>query len=227
MAKPSKSRAKYNGRETNRSLSDQAYEGLEEMIVTLHLEPGAVLSEAELSEQLGIGRTPIREALQRLAREGLVLILPRKGILVSEINPGKQLLLLEVRRELERLLARSGAHRATDEERERFTEIADGMERAERENDDLGFMRLDDALNNLIATAAHNEYANRAIGLTHGLSRRFWYVHYREAADLPVAARLHAKLARAIAGGDTAAAATASDELVDYVEAFTRETVLT
>ena len=165
------------------------------MIVTLHLEPGAVLSEAELSEQLGIGRTPIREALQRLAREGLVLILPRKGILVSEINPGKQLLLLEVRRELERLLARSGAHRATDEERERFTEIADGMERAERENDDLGFMRLDDALNNLIATAAHNEYANRAIGLTHGLSRRFWYVHYREAADLPVAARLHAKLA--------------------------------
>ncbi|MEC7647078.1 MAG: GntR family transcriptional regulator [Pseudomonadota bacterium] len=208
-------------------MSDQAYEGLEEMIVTLHLEPGAVLSEAELSEQLGIGRTPIREALQRLAREGLVLILPRKGILVSEINPGKQLLLLEVRRELERLLARSGAHRATDEERERFTEIADGMERAERENDDLGFMRLDDALNNLIATAAHNEYANRAIGLTHGLSRRFWYVHYKEAADLPVAARLHAKLARAIAGGDSAAAATASDELVDYVEAFTRETVLT
>ncbi|MED5358647.1 MAG: GntR family transcriptional regulator [Pseudomonadota bacterium] len=208
-------------------MSDQAYEGLEEMIVTLHLEPGAVLSEAELSEQLGIGRTPIREALQRLAREGLVLILPRKGILVSEINPGKQLLLLEVRRELERLLARSGAQRATDEERERFTEIADGMERAERENDDLGFMRLDDTFNKLIATAAHNEYANRAIGLTHGLSRRFWYVHYKEAADLPVAARLHAKLARAIAGGDSAAAATASDELVDYVEAFTRETVLT
>ena len=208
-------------------MSDQAYEGLEEMIVTLRLEPGAVLSETELSEQLGIGRTPIREALQRLAREGLVLILPRKGILVSEINPGKQLLLLEVRRELERLLARSGAQRATDEERERFTEIADGMERAERENDDLGFMRLDDALNKLIATAAHNEYANRAIDLTHGLSRRFWYVHYKEAADLPVAARLHAKLARAIAGGDSAAAATASDELVDYVEAFTRETVLT
>ncbi|MBG06632.1 MAG: GntR family transcriptional regulator [Rhodospirillaceae bacterium] len=227
MAKPPKSRATHNGRETNRSLSDQAYEGLEEMIVTLRLEPGAVLSETELSEQLGIGRTPIREALQRLAREGLVLILPRKGILVSEINPGKQLLLLEVRRELERLLARSGAQRATDEERERFTEIADGMERAERENDDLGFMRLDDALNKLIATAAHNEYANRAIGLTHGLSRRFWYVHYKEAADLPVAARLHAKLARAIAGGDSAAAATASDELVDYVEAFTRETVLT
>ena len=140
------------------------------MIVTLHLN----LAPSYLKPNcrtLGIGRTPIREAL-RLAREGLVLILPRKGILVSEINPGKQLLLLEVRRELERLLARSGAQRATDEERERFTEIADGMERSERENDDLGFMRLDDALNKLIATAAHNEYANRTIGLPR-LSRRF------------------------------------------------------
>ena len=78
---------------------------LEEQIVTLKLEPGALLSEQALSAELGIGRTPIREALQRLAREGLVLILPRKGILVSETDPRKQLLVLEVRRELERLLA--------------------------------------------------------------------------------------------------------------------------
>ena len=91
------------------SLTDRAYRELEEMIVTLQLEPNAVLSETALSQDLGIGRTPIREALQRLAREGLVMILPRKGILVSEINPRKQLLLLAVRREIERLLARASA----------------------------------------------------------------------------------------------------------------------
>ena len=61
----------------------------------MQLEPGAVLSELELGERLEIGRTPVREALHRLAREGLVLILPRKGILVTEINPAKQLLALE------------------------------------------------------------------------------------------------------------------------------------
>ena len=60
-----------------------------------------------LSAALKIGRTPIREALQRLAREGLVTILPRKGILVSDINPRSQLLVLEVRREIERLLSRA------------------------------------------------------------------------------------------------------------------------
>ena len=208
-----------------RTLTDRAYETLEELIVTLRLAPGEVISETALSDRLDIGRTPVREALQRLAREGLVKILPRKGILVTEINPRSQLLLLEVRRELERLLARTGAVRATRDERVKFREIAEGMRRAERENDELGFMRLDDALNKLTATAAHNEYANRAIGLTHGLSRRFWYMHYKQAADLSLAARLHADLADAIAAADPEAAATACDRLIDYVETFTRTTV--
>ena len=89
--------------DTRRSLTDQAYRRLEEMIATLKLKPGAVLSETQLVDALKIGRTPIREALQRLTAEGMVEILPRKGILVSEINPQKQLLLLEVRREVDRL----------------------------------------------------------------------------------------------------------------------------
>ena len=96
------------------TLTEQAYRQLEEEIVTLRLEPGEFLSEYALATSLGIGRTPIREALQRLAREGLVTILPRKGILVSETDPRKQLLVLEVRRELERLLSRLGAQRASE-----------------------------------------------------------------------------------------------------------------
>ncbi|SVB11073.1 uncharacterized protein METZ01_LOCUS163927 [marine metagenome] len=209
------------------SLTDRAYRELEEMIVTLQLEPNAVLSETALSQDLGIGRTPIREALQRLAREGLVMILPRKGILVSEINPRKQLLLLAVRREIERLLARASATRLTDKERQQFIEIADGMEQAARDNDDISFMRFDKALNSLVTVAARNEYAERAIGLMHGLSRRFWYVHYKEAADMPLCARLHAELARRISDGDPEGAALACDELIDYVERFTRATVET
>ena len=69
------------------TLTDQAYNRLEEMIVTLELAPGAVLSEQALSADLGIGRTPIREALQRLALEGLVLVLPRKAIIVTDTDP--------------------------------------------------------------------------------------------------------------------------------------------
>jgi DNA-binding GntR family transcriptional regulator len=207
------------------SLTDKAYRELEERIVTLHLQPGQVLSETALSKQLRIGRTPIREALQRLAREGLVIILPRKGILVTEINPGKQFQVLEVRRELDRLMARLAAVRRTEAERDAFLEIADGMEQAARDNDDIGFMRFDNTYNILMAAAAHNEYVTRAIGLMNALSRRFWYVHYKETADLPHCARLHAAVARCIVDGDTEGAEVASDRLIDYVETFTRATI--
>lgn len=207
------------------TLTDRAYRAIEEQIVTLKLAPGAVISEALLSKRLKIGRTPIREAIQRLARERLMVIMPRRGILVSEVNIQTQLRLLEVRRELERLIARGAARRATEAERTRFAAIAAGMEKAGRGNDETVFMRLDREFNLLGLQAARNEFATGAMVLMQGLSRRFWYIHYKEAADLPLAARLHADIARAIAGADKERAAKASDGLMDYIEAFTRATL--
>lgn len=207
------------------TLTERAYRELEEQIVTLRLRPGEFLSEYALSESLGIGRTPIREALQRLAQEGLVMVRPRKGILVTDTDPRKQLLVLETRRELERLLCRLSAQRSTPDQRAQFQDIAKGMDKAGKANDDLVFMRLDRALNVLIADAAHNDYASRAMRFLHGHSRRFWYMHYKQAADMPLCARLHASQARAIADGDVKQAAAASDRLIDYTETFTRATV--
>ena len=207
------------------SLTDLAYAQLEELIVTLKLAPGRVVSEAELSELTGIGRTPIREALQRLAREKLVSILPRRGIVVTEINVGSQLRLLEVRRELERLIARLAARRATEEERRRFRELARDFEKSARANDDTTFMRTDREYNSLCSEAAHNDFAAGAMTLMHSLSRRFWYIHYKKAADMPLTAKLHADIARSIADGDEERAAKASDRLLDEIEKFTRETV--
>jgi DNA-binding GntR family transcriptional regulator len=207
------------------TLTDRAYQQLEEMIVTLQLPPGTALSEQLLSQRLGIGRTPIREALQRLSREGLVSVFPRRGVLVSEINVGKQLQLLEVRREIERLLARLAAERATNDEREEFHEIAAGILKAARDSDEIEFGRLDQRLNLLEWKAARNEYATKTIVLMNGLSRRFWFQHFREAGDLPVAAKVHADLASAIAKANPQAAERASDRLIDYIESFARKTV--
>ena len=194
------------------------------MIVTLKLAPGAAVSEQELAASLGIGRTPIREALQRLARESLVSILPRRGILVSEVNVKHQLRLLEVRRELERLIARSAARRATEPERARFRELATQFEKSAKVNDDVTFMRTDREFNTLCSAASHNEFAAGAMSLMHSLSRRFWYIHYKQAADMPLTAKLHADIARAIAAGDGEKAAKASDKLIDVIEKFTRDT---
>jgi len=206
------------------SLTDRAYADLEELIVTLRLAPGTVVSEAELSAQLGIGRTPIREALQRLARERLVVIMPRRGIVVSEINLKSQLRLLEVRRELDRLIARSAARRATDDERKRMHEIVAMFESSARANDDVAFLRADRVFNDLCGQAAHNEFAVGAMGLMHSLSRRFWYLHYKQAADLPLTAKLHADVGRAIANGNVERAGKAADKLLDAIERFTRDT---
>jgi DNA-binding GntR family transcriptional regulator len=197
------------------------------MIVRLELPPGSAVSEAMLSERLDIGRTPIREALQRLARERLVQILPRRGVIVSDINVKSQLRLLEVRREIERLVARSAARRATADERARFAELARRFEQAARGGDDVAFLRIDREFNELCLRAARNEFAETAMTAMAALSRRFWYLHYKQAADMPVTAKLHANIARAVARAAPAAAAAASDALLENIEAFTRSTVTT
>jgi DNA-binding GntR family transcriptional regulator len=225
LAPPRKTRQLSTLRQGDVTLTDKAYAQIEEQIVTLQLPPGTVLSELVLADRLGIGRTPIREALHRLSRDGLVNILPRRGVLVSEIDLRSQLRLLEVRRELERLMARGAAERATEEERAQFAEIAKGMQRASDKQDDISFMRLDQQMNSLISLSARNEFASRSMGLMHGLSRRFWYQHYKEAADLPLCARLHAAVAGAIAGRDPGRAAAASDRLIEYIESFARSTL--
>ncbi len=207
-------------------LTDLAYEQLEEAIITLRIPPGSVISELSLSEMFNIGRTPIREAIQRLAREHLLLVLPQRGLMVPEIDLKKQLKLLETRREVERLICKSAARRATPAEREIFARLHDEFMDASSTNDDVTFMRLDREFNELTLIAARNEFAEGAMRLMHGLSRRFWYFHYKQAADLPEMARLHATVAGAIAKGDVAAAGERLDRLLDNIETFVKATLM-
>lgn len=206
-------------------LTDLAYEQLEEAIITLRIPPGSVISELTLSEMLNIGRTPIREAIQRLAREHLLLVLPQRGLLVPEIDLKKQLKLLETRREVERLICRSAARRATPEERAIFARLHDEFMLASKTDDDVTFMRSDREFNEVTLLSARNEFAEGAMRLMHGLSRRFWYFHYKQAADLPEMARLHANVAGAIAKGDVEGAGKALDSLLDNIESFAKATL--
>lgn len=208
------------------SLTEQAYEMIEEAIVTLRIPPGAAVSEQALSDMTGIGRTPVREAIQRLAREHLVQVLPQRGLLVSPIDVAKQLRLLDTRREIERHICRSAARRATDGQRARFAELAAEFMAASANNDDVAFIRADREFNELCLAAARNEFAEGAMRMLHGLSRRFWYLHYKQAADMPEMARLHADVAIAISKADMNAAGQALDRLIDNLEGFTRSTVL-
>src|ERR1700743_1330981 len=97
---PPRKNARESGPRPDR-LTDIAHSKLEELIVTLELSPGSLWSEAMLSDRIGIGRTPVREAVQRLAWEKLVTIIRRHGIQISDIDPHEQMLGVGLRRELE------------------------------------------------------------------------------------------------------------------------------
>lgn len=197
---------------------------MEELIVKLELPPGSVWSESQLSQKLGIGRTPVREALQRLQADYLVKIIPRFGAQITDINVTQQQLLLEVRRVLERLIAENAARRATPDERTELLRMADKLE-AMVDGDVLRFLRYHYDIKKFIAACARNPFAASSIAPSHAMSRRFYFLHYRKAHDLPVAARHHATVIRAIVSGDAAMAGAAADGLMDYVEELTRATV--
>ena len=207
-------------------LSEQARARLEEMIVSLELPPGSIWSEAELSAKLGIGRTPVREALQRLEGDHLVRILRRHGAQITEINVVEQLLLLELRRELDRTIAIHAARRSTAQERAQLLEMGERLEALTAEGDDiLPYLRDHYELKNFLAECARNPFVARAVMPCYAMSRRFYYLHHRQARDLAVATQHHTAVIRAVAIGDEKKAAAASDKLMDYVEEFTRATV--
>jgi len=126
---------------------------------------------------------------------------------------------------LYRAAAQAGVNVVLVDVKREFADGAEAMLAAAAKADDIAFMRLDQRFNILIATAARNEFARRSMGLMNALSRRFWYQHYQQVADLPLAAKLHAAVAEAVSQRKVQAAASASDRLIDYIEDFARKTL--
>lgn len=214
-------RAKAPAKSELSSLTERAYAQLEQMIATLELRPGAFVSEAELCDRLGIGRTPVREAMQRLAREHLLQIMPRRGCVVADCQFGDELNVIEVRRPLELMVARGAAARATLEQRRQFAEMADSMVAALEGNDFDAFARLDAEFNQLCLAACRNAIAASMMRLISTQNRRFWFMHHGR--TLPRAGvESHVEIARAIASGDADQAAKATERLLVYVEELAR-----
>ncbi|HZH07676.1 MAG TPA: GntR family transcriptional regulator [Lautropia sp.] len=206
-------------------LAVQALERLEEMIVTLQLSPGSLWSEGALAGLTGFGRTPVREALKRLESRHLVRIVQRHGVQITEINVEQQLLLLETRRELERLVASRAARRRNPAEAKQFDACARSLRDAGSRGDVLAFFRAHVEAEALALHAARNPFLQTAIAPCHAMSRRFYYLHHRTAKDLKLACDHHADVMEGIAHGDEREAARAADAVLDYVEGFTRATL--
>ena len=208
------------------TLVDQAMRALERRFVTLELAPGSVWSESSLSELLEIGRTPVREAIARMALDGLVAVLPRAGIVISHISVENQLAVLETRRVLEALVSARAARRGTDEERTELRTMADAIERAGDASDVRGYIHWHFEIKRFVATCARNPFAARALRPLHTLSQRFYFSYHKEFDNLPTVGRAHADLTRAIADADEARTADRSDLVSTIAEDFTRDLLL-
>ncbi|MEP9372780.1 GntR family transcriptional regulator [Mesorhizobium sp. KR1-2] len=194
-------------------VSLKAYHALEEMIVTLELAPGSITTERMLVEILGLGRTPVREAIQRLAWEGLISVRPRAGLEIAPLHAADWLRVLDARRGVEIILARSAARFATAEISSRLQATAVAIHQAVLGNDVISYLEADKSLDEAIALAADNQFAARLVAPLQTHSRRFWF-RFRSRTGLAEAAGNHVALIRAILDRDEEAAATEADRLM-------------
>ena len=207
------------------TLAEKIYYAIEEKIVKLEYKPGSFLTENFLEKNLKCGRTPIREAIQKLAREGLIKVIPRKGLLITHIDINDQLNLIQVRRELEKLMAKLSAKNASKAQKDKFMKISKLMKRC-KNNDNDKFIKLDKEMNDLLAISCDNEFLRRSMRLVSGLSRRFWfYRNLKNLNDLTVIAELHSAVCDSICRGDQLNAEKKTEKLMNYIESFTKECV--
>jgi DNA-binding GntR family transcriptional regulator len=197
------------------SLAEQAYEVLEDKLVTLALPPGMRVSEGQLIEMTGFGRTPVREAIQRLAQQELLLVLPRKGLVVTPVNRASMVHILEVRKPIERVIVYRAALNAMDGQRSEIAAIARKLTISHDSFED--FIKLDRELGDLLDQCAGNPYASAANAPLRSHCRRFWYRH-RHQMQLSDSISAHSKMARLIARREYNGAQKGSDGVITVME---------
>lgn len=196
--------------------TQRAYELIRRKVITLELQPGTPINDQRLAEELGLGMLPVREALKLLAHDDLVVITPRHGLYVADVNPADLQQISEVRLALETLCARLAAQRATPDELA-VLEALRQEQAATPTQDSRRLFDLDHKFHQAIARAAHNRYLARTLDHLFGLSQRLWYLQLPHLDFLPTAVQKHLELVVAIKARD---AGLAEDLMHEHVLQF-------
>jgi DNA-binding GntR family transcriptional regulator len=192
-------------------LSEQAYLLIRDQIVTLGLPPGSVIEEGRLRRELGLGRTPIREALRRLAQEDLVAVIPSRGTFVAGITITDLAGITEIRVELEAFAFRLAAERATPEDRATMRDLVAELDALQLDGEPLGseaLMRVDQRLHQAVYRATHNRFLEDALERYFRLSLRLWHL-VLDRVRMEEAVQEHREILEAIVAGDGGRASAA------------------
>jgi GntR family transcriptional regulator, rspAB operon transcriptional repressor len=172
------------GAATPPSLRDQAYAEIKRRINRLEYCPGAYLNEAQISRHLKIGRTPVHQALDRLMLEGLVQVIPRKGVMVQTVSLDQVLDILEARLVNEPYCASLAAELATSQDIARMQQLFASAAPLIRARDREKLMNLDRAFHRLISDAARNSIVADILTMLHERSLRFWFIAFADDLQL-------------------------------------------
>jgi DNA-binding GntR family transcriptional regulator len=163
-----------------KSLLDQAYNEIKLRIITCRYRPGEVLSEAAISDELKIGRTPVHQAIHRLMMDGLIAIMPRKGVMVAPVGVDEVMEIIDVRLVTECYCARLAADRADDSELQHLQRILDASEKVTNKRDIEKMMLFDREFHDTLARAARNTVLADVLRSLHERSLRFWFISLRD-----------------------------------------------
>lgn len=205
------------------SQNDQAYETLHHCLTTLVYKPGEYLNIAVLMNDLGLGRTPINHALHRLGTEGLVQIIPRKGVMVAPLSIDEALQMIEVRLANEVLCVRLAAPSITAEEIDQLKFVNFAYMKAVANRDVPEMMELDRKFHELLATASRNQVLADVLRVLHSKSQRFWAISLSKSGHMHEVQNEHEAVVEALECGDGQAAEKAiADHIISFKNALVK-----
>ncbi|MEU9450920.1 GntR family transcriptional regulator [Streptomyces sp. NPDC048277] len=185
------------------SLAERAYRAIRDRLVMLEIRPGAPINEEQLGQSLGVGRTPVREALKRLQYERLITTYPRRGTFATDVNITDLAHISEVRQELEPLACAQAARRATAADRAALTALRRQLEAAEsRPHDAVELMHLDLRVHRTIYATTHNPYLEDTLVRYDNLATRIWCLFIDRLSDMAGHVGEHGPLIEAVVAGD-------------------------
>lgn len=199
------------------SLGDIAYEEIKLRIITCALRPGEYVNENILSQELGLGRTPVHQALNRLMLQGMVEVIPRKGVIIKPISLDDIVQAAEVRLINEREAAALAAERITGEEIEAMERVLERSDKARRDNDVMQLMLQDREFHILLANATRNSILAEILKNLHERSLRVWFISLNAPDHLLRVHGEHEGIVEALRRHDSeAAAAAVSQHILSY-----------
>jgi len=200
-----------------------AYQRIEDMLINCELKPGRQLTLQELQDMTGLGRTPVHNAVSRLAADTLLVIVPRHGLRVSPIDLSRERMLLQLRRDVERFVVKLAIERASLSHRNQMLHIERAL-KERRGNITLDkFNLLDRRIDEILLSAAGEPFLVHTLRPLHTLYRRIGFIHHTHALgspDLTQTVDCHLAVLNAVANRHLDSAMAATDALIGFVESM-------